>query len=318
MGSVLDILSITGVIFVLIGTGYVSVRLGVFSSAEMGTLGKFVVNLALPALIFRAVSSRPVGEIANAGYLAALLGGSLAVFVLGYLWSRGISGETPLASTFRAMGMSCANSGFVGYPVLLMALPSVASTALAMNMIVENLVMIPLVLAMAERTRGASAAGGRLAVEITGRLARNPIMIALALGILVSVSGLPMPMVIERPVDVLATASAPLSLAVIGGTLAALPLRSLDASVLPVVVGKLLLHPLAVGLGLVVMSALGLGVGDERLAAAAVVMSAMPAMGIYPILAQRFGEERSAALAMLAMTAFSFFTISATLAIALP
>lgn len=314
----LDILSITGVIFVLIGVGFVSVRTAVFSHDEMGTLGKFVVSFALPALIFRAVSSRPIGEIVNVGYLVAMLGGSVAVFALGYLWSRRVAGVSPLASTFRAMGMSCANSGFVGYPVLLMALPSVASTALALNMIVENLVMIPLVLAMAERARGGSVTGGRLAVKIAWRLARNPIVIALALGIAVSVSGLPMPVVIARPVDVLATASAALSLAVIGGTLAALPLRSMGGSVIPVVVGKLLLHPLAVALGLIAMSSFGSGVGDDRLAAAAVIMAAMPAMGIYPILAQRYGEERMAALAMFAMTTLSFFTISAALAVALP
>ncbi|MFV0386315.1 AEC family transporter [Paracoccus sp. (in: a-proteobacteria)] len=313
-----DILTITGVIFVLIGTGYVSIRLGAFSSAEMATLGKFVVNLALPALIFHAVSSRSLGEIANPGYLGAYLAGSLAVFAIGYLWSRRAAGETAGAATFRAMGMSCSNSGFVGYPVLLMALPEVAATALAMGMIVENLVMIPLILALAERARSNEAAPRRLAIQIARRLTRNPVVISLALGILVSVSGVTLPTVIARPVEILASASAAVSLAVIGGTLAALPLRSLNPQVMVVVAGKLLLHPLLVALGLVLMSALGWGVGDPQLAAAAVIMASVPVMAIYPILAQGVGEERNAALAMLVMTALSFFTISATLAITLP
>lgn len=314
----LDTLSITGVIFVLIGVGYLSVRIRLFSAGDMGTLGKFVVNLALPALIFRAVSSRPLGEIVDIGYLGAMLFGSLAVFAFGYLWSRRVTGETAQASTFRAMGMSCSNSGFVGYPVLLMAMPEIASRVLALNMIIENLVMIPLVLAMAEHARGGGITGRRLAVQIALRLARNPIVISLALGIAVSVSGLTMPMVIARPVDILASSSAALSLAVIGGTLAGLPLNRLKAPVASVVIGKLLLHPLAVGLGLALMAALGSGVGDTELAAAAVIMAAMPVMATYPIIAQQFGEERIAALAMFAMTVLSFFTISATLAITLP
>ena len=314
----LDILSITGVIFVLIGVGYLSVRLGVFSPEEMKPLGKFVVTFALPALVFRAVASRPVGEIANAGYLGAYLAGSLSIFALGYLWSRRLSDETPAASTFRAMGMTCSNSGFVGYPVLLMALPEIASTALAMNMIVENLVMIPLVLVMAERSAGSSQKGDRIAAEIAFRVARNPIVVALALGMAVSIFALPLPRLIAQPIDVLAHASAALSLVVIGGTLAALPLTSLNGSVIPVVAGKLLLHPLAVGACLLALSAAGLGVGDSTLAAGAVLMAAMPAMGIYPILAQRFGEERNASLAMFAMTVLSFFTISAAMALVLP
>lgn len=313
-----DILSITGVVFVLIGIGYLAVRLGVFSAEETRTLGKFVVNLALPALIFRAVSSRPLGEITNTGYLGAVLFGSLAVFAAGYLWSRRVAGASAQTSTFRAMGMSCANSGFVGYPVLLMALPEVASTALAMNMIVENLVMIPLVIVMAEHARGSGQSGKSPAAEIARRLAQSPIVIALALAILVSVTGLPVPSLIARPVEVLAASSAALSLVAIGGTVAALPFGRLRKTPISVVVGKLILHPVAVAIGLAIMAAIGRGTGDDRLAAAAILLAAMPVMAIYPILAQRFGEEGDAAPAMFVMTVASFVTLSVALAIILP
>ena len=313
-----DILSITGVVFVLISLGLAAVRLDALSLMATKALGQFVVAFALPALIFRAVSSRPLGEIANAVYLGAYLIGSLAVFGLGYLWSRRIAGSTRGASTFRAMGMSCSNSGFIGYPVLLMALPEVASTALALSMIVENLVMIPLVLVLAESAsrRGASA-GWRGAARVVGRLTRSPILIALVLGVLVSVTGVPVPPLVARPVELLAASSAALSLVAIGGTLATLPLRGLGPSVLLVASGKLILHPLAVGLALLGLAASGVRVGDDRLAAAAVVMAAMPVMSIYPILAQRSGQEREAALAMLGMTVLSFVTITAVLALVL-
>ena len=313
-----DILSITGVVFVLISLGLAAVRLDALSPTATKALGQFVVAFALPALIFRAVSSRPLGEIANAAYLGAYLIGSIAVFGLGYLWARRIAGATREASTFRAMGMSCSNSGFIGYPVLLMALPEVASTALALSMIVENLVMIPLVLVLAESAsrRGASA-GWRGAARVAGRLTRSPILIALVLGVLVSVTGVPVPPLVARPVELLAASSAALSLVAIGGTLATLPLRGLGASVLLVASGKLILHPLAVGLALLGLAASGVRVGDDRLAAAAVVMAAMPVMSIYPILAQRSGQEREAALAMLGMTVLSFVTITAILALVL-
>lgn len=319
------ILSITGVIFIVIATGYATVRFGVFSEREMATLGKFVVNLALPALIFRAVSASPPSAIANPGYLGAVLSGSLAVFALGYFWSRLLAGGSAQASTFRAMGMSCANSGFIGYPLLLMALPEVASTALALNMIVENLVLLPLVLVLAERAQGAArgeARGAALAGQILRRLARNPILIALVLGLAVSTLRIGLPPVLARPVEIFAGASAALSLAVIGGTLAALPLRGLDARALApvaaVVAGKLVLHPAAIALGLAVMAAAGFGVVDADLAAAAVIIAATPVMAVYPILAQLYGEARDASLAMFVMTLVSFFSITAVLAIVLP
>ena len=312
-----EILSITGTIFAVIGAGYLSVRLGLFAASEMATLGKFVVNFALPALIFKAVSTRPIGEIANAGYLGAVLLGSLAVFGLGYLWSRRVAGETATASTFSAMGMSCANSGFVGFPILLMAMPDIASKALALNMIVENLVMIPLVLFLAEYARGGDTGGLRLARQIGLRLVRNPIVIALVLGLAVSASGLSVPVIVTRPVDIFAAASAAVSLAVIGGTLASLPMRDIRWPVLRISAGKLLLHPLAVGAGFAAMSLVGWPEADDRLVAAGIILASMPAMGVYPILAQAYGEERNASLALLAMTGASFLTISLVLAILL-
>lgn len=313
-----DVLSITGVIFILIGIGFATVRLGLFSAAEMATLGKFVVNLALPALIFRAVSSRPLAEIADAGYLAAVLTGSLVALGFGYFVSKRVLGGTAMASTFRAMGMSCPNSGFVGYPVMLMAMPDLATMVLALHMIVENVVIIPLILILAERARSAEVSGKALAEKIMRRLMRNPLILALGLGLAVSVFGLTLPDVLQRPVDAFASASAAVSLAVIGGTLAGLRLNSVTAAALWVVAGKLVVHPVAVAASLALFSALGLSVADERLAAAAIVMCAMPVMTIYGILSASYGEGEEAAVAMFAMTVVSFVTISATLALVLP
>ncbi len=309
----LEVLSITGVVFILIAIGYVSVFASVFSGAELATFGKYVINFALPALIFRAVSGRPIGEVVNVGYIGAYLLGSLAIFVFGYFWIRRGLGAEPVESTFDGMGMSCANSGFVGYPILLMAMPAIASTALALNMIVENLIMIPLVLIMAERAGGGAIRGWTLARQIAGRLIKNPIVLALTAGLAVSASGISLPDIIREPVNIIAMSSAAISLLVIGGTLVGLPLGAIDVRVPFVVAGKLLLHPLFVWLGLLVMSAIGFGVGDDALAHAAILMAAMPTMAIYPILAGRYGQQNVAALAMLVMTVLSFLTLSTIL-----
>lgn len=309
----LDILSVTGVIFALILLGWGTTRAGLFGRGELATLGKYVVNFALPALIFRAVSSRDLTEILNPGYLVAMLVGSVSVFALGYGLARGRLGMSAGAATFQGMGMSCANSGFVGYPMLLMALPGIASTALALNMIVENLVMIPLILILAERAGEGALRGRALAAQIAGRLAKNPIVLALLAGLAVSLGGVELPVVLARPVGLIAESSAAVSLIVIGGTLAGLHLGAINLSVALAVAGKLVLHPLAVALGLLAVAAAGYGVGDPDLARAAILVAATPAMAIYPILAQRYGQQDVAALAMLVMTALSFVTLTAIL-----
>ena len=150
----LDILAISSPIYITIFIGFMATRMGLFARAEMRVFGKFVVNLALPALLFNALAQRKIGDILNVGYLLAYLAGSLAVLGLGYFWSRRMTRLNPATSTFYAMGMSCSNSGFIGYPILLLTLAPVAGVALALNMIVENVVMIPLLLALAGRGRG--------------------------------------------------------------------------------------------------------------------------------------------------------------------
>lgn len=309
------VFSVTGVVFILIGLGYLSVRLRLFSDADMGILGKYVVNLAMPALIFRAMTGRDIGDVVDHGYLIAYLAGSLAVFAAGYGYSRRVLAMPALASSFQAMGTSCANSGFVGYPILLIALPPVASTALALNMIVELLVMIPLTLIMAERAQGGNGSGLAMIGRIGARLLRNPIVLALIAGLAVSLLRIHPPFVITQPIELLAQSSAAIALIVIGGTLAGLRLRSMDARVLPVIIGKLILHPLAVALALAGVAALGFGVRNPMLIDAAIILAAMPPMTMYPILAQRYGQQNIAALAMFAMTVLSFFTISALLGI---
>ena len=85
--------------------------------------------------------------------------------------------------------MACANSGFIGYPLLFIILPSVASTSLSLNMIVENtLIIIPLILIMAEKATAPHLNAISLLKLILNRLATNPIILSMVMAILVTFS----------------------------------------------------------------------------------------------------------------------------------
>lgn len=306
----LDVLSITAPVYLAIALGYLVTRAGLFTKVEMRVFGRFVIGIALPALAFRTLATRPIAEVLEPVYLLAYAGGSLLVFVSAFFVSRRL-GLTDVASAFRAMGMSCSNSGFVGYPIALLSIGPVAGVGLSLNMIVENLVMVPLLLTLAERGRGAGGPWYQAAVESIRRLARNPLILAISAGLLVSIVGLPLPSPFVRAVDLFAGASAGVSLFVIGGTLVGLPLKGLAARVLPIAFGKLVLMPLAVAALLALLVFAGLPPLSPALWSAAILMSAMPMMSIYPTLAQAYGQEDVAAPALLVTTLLSFFTLSA-------
>ena len=134
-----DILSITGPIYLCIGLGYASVRWDLFSKADMRVFGKFVIQIALPALLFNALASRPLAEVMHPAYMMTYTVGSLCVLLGAIWWARRVQGKGLTESAYVAMGMTCSNSGYVGYPVMLLVFGPLAGVILALNLIVENL-----------------------------------------------------------------------------------------------------------------------------------------------------------------------------------
>lgn len=302
------VLSVTGPIFALIAFGFVLRRSGVFTPEDLRALGRYVVVLALPALIFRAVSGRDLAALFDGSYMGAYLAGSLATFGLFYALAAR-SGRGGAAATFEAMGATCANSGFFGYPILLLALPAVAERALALNMIVENVVIIPLALVLAEASRGGRAWGRTLR-----GVALNPLILALVAGLLVTFLGIAVPQPISQALELVARSSAAVSLVVVGGALVDVRRTAGSARAVWVAAGKLIVHPLTVGGAFAALWALGMQ-PDPVMVRAGVMMAAMPVMGVYPILAAQYGEGAPAAVVMLATTLGGFVTIAALLVI---
>lgn len=307
----LKILAITAPIYIAIAIGFLSVRFELFTKAEMRVLGKFVINLALPCLLFNALAQRNIQEILNSTYMLAYAAGSLLTMGIAFLWFRCVERRDFTTSTYRAMGACSSNSAYVGFPILLLILPSVAGVALALNVIVENLLVLPILLVMADSSANAGSDWRQTLGQMARRLISNPLVIALLLGVAVSLVGLSLPVPLARTVNLFAQASSAISLLVIGGVLHGLPFGGIGRQVVPVVIGKLLLHPMAVALAFSACLFLGMHdlAGDLR--HAAILMAAMPVMGIYPLLAQRHGHESSSAAILLATTVFSFITLNA-------
>jgi malonate transporter and related proteins len=305
--AMLSILAITGPIYIVIALGFVAGRSGLFSRADMRVLGKFVINFALPALLFTALSQRQVADILNVRYLAAYALGSLAVLLGAFAFARFVQRKSMSRAALTGMGMSFSNSGFVGYPIVLQVVGPPAAVALAMCMVVETLLMLPLTMALAEagdrsqrwyRVLGSSVAG----------LLRNPIILAIFSGFAVAWFQIPLSEPLTRTINMLANASTAVALFVIGGSLVGLEAKGLAGDVAAVAAGKLLLHPLAVFAVLWLLAPV-----DPALRTAAVVYASMPMLSIYPILAQKYHEEGFCAAALLVATLLSFVTVSAIL-----
>ncbi|WP_339488242.1 AEC family transporter [Pseudomonas sp. EL_65y_Pfl2_R95] len=301
----LQILGITAPIFLIIGIGFIATRLLWISQEQVAGMGRFVISFALPALVFKALVERPLDEVFERNYILAYALASLLIFALGFVISRRLRGDSLSGSALAAVGMSMSNSGFIGYPIAALVVGEAAAIGLAMGVLVENLLMLPLALALAEWGEH-QGLGIRATLMKTGkRLLGNPIIIALCLGLATALCGLQVPAIPMRVVEMLAQSSAPVALFVIGGSLVGMRAGGMVTDVMQISIGKLILHPLAVMLCFVFLP-----VDDPALRVAGVLFACAPMMSIYPIVGQRFGLQGRCAAALVGATVLSFLTYS--------
>lgn len=306
----LDILAITGPIYLCIAAGFLATRLGVFSKPDLRVFGKFVLNFALPALVFNAIAQRPLRDVMHFDYLLAYGIGSFVVMGGGYLWARYVNRSVPSYRAYFAMGMSCSNSGYMGYPVAALVLGPIAAVALALNMVFENLFKLPLLLTLADRSEArAHRHWGAAVRELLMGWLRTPLLAVIPLALFVSAMGWVLPGPVVRTITLFAQVTTGLALFVIGGALVGLQLKGKRRLVAHIAFGKLLLHPLCVFLAFTFV----VTIADPELRTAALLFAAMPMLGVYPILALKHGHEEVSAAALLATTIGSFFTLNVLL-----
>lgn len=301
-----EILAITTPIFLLIGAGYLAMGTRLINREQMQGVATFVLYFALPALVIRALTQNPLDEVFQPHYLLAYGLGSLAVFAFALLLTLALQRKPLSEGAIHALGMSASNSGFIGYPVAAMVLgSSPAAVIMALNFLIENLLIIPAALILAEAGRQSGAGIATAARKTLVRLARNPILIGLALGLLLAVTETALPRPLARVVDMLANAAGPAALFVIGGTLFGLQVRGMLGDVGQIVGGKLILHPLAV-LGCFLL----MPQTDPMLLAGALLFACAPMISIYPLLGQRYGMAGVGAAALMVGTLAAFVTLS--------
>lgn len=304
----ISVFSITTPIFLIILIGYTATRKGLIEKDGIRSLGIFVIQFALPALIFRSLSQRSFTEIIDPSYLLAYGCGSLAMFVGMFSYARLVLHRSIAASSMQALGSSASNSGFIGYPIAMIVAGPAAGVALALTMMVENILIIPLALVVAESDRHQDKTVWRLAIPLANRMARNPLIIAILLGMAASLSGLQLPGPLLKSIDMLAMASGAVALFAVGGALVGLTIRGMLADMSRIVAGKLILHPLVI-----VLVSLLLPPMAPDLRKAMIVLASGPMLSIYPLLGQNFGQEQVCAATLILATVLSFLTVSGVL-----
>ncbi|SDW56284.1 AEC family transporter [Roseicitreum antarcticum] len=304
----IQIFALTLPIYLIIATGYVAVKTGYVTADDVRALGRIAMRICMPVTIFVNISGTPLSQTFRWDFLGGYLVASLLVFGAGLALARHVLNQPRGVQVLMGLGMSSSNSAFMGYPIAAMVMGDVALQAFTMALLVENVVMMPLAMLIADR------AGGRgLWAVLIRPMLTNPLIIAVvAGGAVATMGGMPQGPVAQT-LNMLAVIAAPVALLAVGGTVAALSFAPVRMPIALVVAGKLVLHPLAV-LGILSL----LGSVPDALLLSGVILAAVPMMSIYGLFGQRWGHEALAATALILATVASFATVSALLWLIFP
>ncbi|MBF9002388.1 AEC family transporter [Vibrio nitrifigilis] len=309
----LTVFSVILPIFLVILVGYVSAKLKLLSQQALSEMGRYVIYIALPAVIIKTVLSIDIQAMLNVRYLAAYLCSSLVVTALGWLFYIRVMKLNKLDSAVSITGMVVPNSSFIGYPVILQLIDNPPVNAFAMALLVENLCIVPLCFILMDygALESQQALNGKLK-SLLKRIIKNPLLISIVIGVVGNLLHIQVPAAIDSTLGILAPSAVAVALFVIGGSLAGIELRHTNRTQLTAVtVGKLFIHPL--------MTAFMLWLwlpATYDLKLALVIITSMPMFSVYSVIGDIYGKQSFCTTAQLATNALSILTIPIMVAFA--
>lgn len=280
------------VLFILMGIGYFCCRKGIITDDVSKKLSAIVVNIANPALILTGCMGE---DKIQGGELLLTVGIMVAMYavllILAELLPRLLRIERKSMGTYKAMTVF-SNIGFMGFPVISALYGSGALLYAALFMIPYNILIY---------TYGVSAITtkeeGKEKTSSLGRIF-NIGVIACILTIVIYLAGIPMPGFLKTTITHLSNLTAPLSMMVIGASLASIDLKKLftDGKLILFSIVKLIILPIA---GVLIIRQF---VDNTVICGVCMVMLATPVGSMTAMLAQQYDGDYEMASKGVALT----------------
>ncbi|THF62045.1 AEC family transporter [Pseudothauera rhizosphaerae] len=298
--------SVTGPIFVILALGVLLLRTGMLTDAFVDGGSRLVFNIALPALLFVSISGTRIEEAANFGLVGYGAAATLAAFVL-LEWLARCFIEPERDRGVVVQGAFRSNMGIIG---LAYCINAYGEAGLVASSLYLGLITILFnVLAVITLQRSLHRGGGGMARVFKG-IVRNPLIIGIVAGLVVSATGLPLPKVALQSGQYLADLTLPLALLCTGASLDFRSLREDLRSTLFASLAKMAAIPLLFVAGGAALGFRGIELGVLLL------MSSAPTAAASYVMVRAMGGNAPLAANIIALTTLgSLFTTSAAVTV---
>ncbi|MCQ8240723.1 AEC family transporter [Rhizosaccharibacter radicis] len=299
-------------IFGLILAGWLAGRFDLLGANGVDVLNRFVVRLALPALLLQSTAEVTRAQIDHPAFIAAFSMGMLGTFAIGLVldWRRPADRAHRLGgATIEGLTAGYANTAFIGIPLCLGTFgpDGLTPVIIATLLTVCLLFALSILLVELELTGGLRQGAGRAVLAMI----RHPLVLSPLAGGLLNIGGIGLPDAVRSFTGLLGSAASPCALVTIGlflhGSTSAGGVSALAVG--RVVALKLLVQP-AVTAALVFW----LLPMPPLWARSAVLIASLPT-GTGPFMLARLYDREAgvAGRAILVSTVLSFFTVAGLL-----
>lgn len=213
----MDIASTIIPIFTIIVLGWIAFRMGFIQADFIPPANRIVYYLAIPAMIFKAISQTDFGADFHTLVTFIALSAMAVIFALSWLIGRRSSFQKGRLSTFIQSGYHCN----IGYMALAVAYYYLGNEGLARTgmlagflMLLQNFLSVA-ILSFYSLENPFYKKRYQIAAKIFG----NPIILAAVSGMAFSFYKVALPTVIHRSLDILSGLALPMALLIIGASL---------------------------------------------------------------------------------------------------
>ncbi len=309
------VLNATLPVFALILLGYGCARIRLLGDGATVVLNKFVVFLALPAVLFHAMAKTSAATLLNGHFLAAFGGGMMATFAVSFFASyclRGSAHRSLSAASLDGLAAAYPNTAFMGIPLCLIAFgpQALPATVIASFLVICVLMAVAITLIELHAQNGGGQGMHKTLGKVGLGLVKNPLITAPVLGVVLALLKIELPAPVDSFTTLLGNAATPCALVTIGLFLAQKQTSGSTPVVARLVVLKLFFQPALTALLVFTLFPL-----PTLWTHAAILLSALP-VGTGPfMLANLYNRDAAvASRAILLTTLGSVVTVSLLLA----
>ncbi|SFJ15692.1 AEC family transporter [Celeribacter neptunius] len=300
-------------VFLVIGYGYIARLRGWVSDELVDHVMKFAQNFAVPLLLFAGIARMDLGANFHPPILISFYAGAFSGGLMGFLGARYLFKRELTDSVAIGFIGLFSNSLLLGIPITERAYGEAALAGNFAIISIHSPMLYGIGIAAMEiaRSRGLGLSGFGLLRQIARSVLRNPLVLGIAAGWTVNISGLALPTPVWDAVTLMNRAAIPAALFGLGGVLLRYKPEGDMRIIAWAVFASLILHPMiAYGLG-----HFGFGLDIASLRSATITAAMAPGVNAY-LFANMYGvAKRVAASSVLIGTGLSVLTIWCWLAI---